>query len=382
MTNVLSIISYPFLPAKMGGQKGIALFNKYFGQNVNLTCAGVKANDEKFAENYKLVKLFGKSSLRYINPLYFFHLKKIIKENKIEWLLLEHPYYGWLALLLKYFCKVKLIAKSHNIESLRFKSVGKWWWGILWHYEKLIFQKADKAFFITEEDRQFAMKHYKLSYKKCIVITYGTEREKVPEPAEKEKAKNTLRLLYGLNNEQIFLFNGTLNYPPNLDALKVILNVINESLLAKKYKNYKIIICGKWLPDDMNNLTGYADKNVIYAGFVDDIDVYFKAADVFLNPVIEGGGIKTKLVEALGMNLNIITTESGAIGVPKEVAGHKMKVVKDGDWKSFTEALQTGFEIQHTGKEFFEHFYWGNIAEKAVVSLGASPLISKPPILP
>ena len=49
MTNVLSIISYPFLPAKMGGQKGIALFNKYFGQNVNLTCAGVKANDEKFA---------------------------------------------------------------------------------------------------------------------------------------------------------------------------------------------------------------------------------------------------------------------------------------------------------------------------------------------
>ncbi|MBS1755492.1 MAG: hypothetical protein JST34_15740 [Bacteroidetes bacterium] len=45
--------------------------------------------------------------------------------------------------------------------------------------------------------------------------------------------------------------------------------------------------------------------------------------------------------------------------------------MKDGDWKSFTEVLQTGFEIQHTGKEFFEHFYWGNIAEKAEVSLGA-----------
>ncbi|HAZ93704.1 MAG TPA: glycosyl transferase group 1, partial [Chitinophagaceae bacterium] len=133
MTNVLSIVSYPFLPAKMGGQKGIALFYKYFGQKVNLTCAGVKENNQQFAENYTLVKLFGKSGLRYINLFYFFPLRKIIKENKIEWLLLEHPYYGWLALLLKYFCKVKLIAKSHNIEALRFKSVGKWWWGILWH---------------------------------------------------------------------------------------------------------------------------------------------------------------------------------------------------------------------------------------------------------
>ena len=371
MTNVLSIISYPFLPAKMGGQKGIALFYKYFGQNVNLTCAGVKENNEQFAENYKLVKLFGKSSLRYINPLYFFPLKKIIKENKIEWLLLEHPYYGWLALLLKYFCKVKLIAKSHNIESLRFKSVGKWWWGILWHYEKLIFQKADKAFFITEEDRQFAMKNYKLSYKKCFVVTYGTEREGIPGEAVRKSAKETLHKLYGLQHETLFLFNGTLSYPPNLDAVKVIVDVINEALLVNKSLAYKIIICGKGLPASFNNLAGYAAKNIINAGFVDDIDVYFKAADVFLNPVIEGGGIKTKLVEAIGMDLNVITTQSGAIGVPKEVAGHKMKVVKDGDWKSFTEALQTGFEIQHTGKEFFEHFYWGNIAEKAVVSLGA-----------
>lgn len=369
MINVLSIVSYPFLPAKMGGQKGIALFHNYFGQKVNLTCAGVKENDEQFAENYKLFKVFGKSGLRYINPFYFFTLSRIIKENKTEWLLLEHPYYGWLALLLKYFCKVKLIAKSHNIESLRFKSVGKWWWGILWHYEKLIFQKADLAFFITEEDRQFAMQNYKLSYKKCFVITYGTERENIPAKEEIKSAKEALKQLYKFNDEKIFLFNGTLSYLPNLDAVKVIVGEMNEILLTQSSLKYKIIICGKGLPQSMDNLEAYSNKNIIYAGFVDDINIYFKAADVFLNPVIEGGGIKTKLVEALGMNLNVVTTQSGAIGVPQEVAGNKMKQVKDGDWKAFTEALLAGFEAEETGNKFFDYFYWGNIAGKAEVIL-------------
>ncbi|MBK7345377.1 MAG: glycosyltransferase [Chitinophagaceae bacterium] len=67
--------------------------------------------------------------------------------------------------------------------------------------------------------------------------------------------------------------------------------------------------------------------------------MYFKAADVFLNPVIEGGGIKTKLVEALGQNLNVVTTQSGAIGVPQETTGNKMKIIKDGDWAAFAATL-------------------------------------------
>ena len=41
-------------------------------------------------------------------------------------------------------------------------------------------------------------------------------------------------------------------------------------------------------------------KNLVYAGFVNDVDVYYKGADLFINPVNSGGGLKTKLVEAIG----------------------------------------------------------------------------------
>ncbi len=371
MTNVLSIVSYTFLPAKMGGHKGIALFYEYVGRQVKLTCVSTRQTSEQHAVNYNLVKLFGKSGLRYINPFYFFPLRRLIKEKKIEWLLLEHPYYGWLAFLLKYLCGVKLVAKSHNIESIRFKSIGKWWWGIMWQYEKFVLSMADKAFFITEEDRDYAFNQYKIPASKCHVITYGTERSAIPPAEERQLAKEALKKIHGLSDEYIYLFNGTLNYKPNLDGLKAIIGPITDYLQANNALPYKIIICGKDLPAELNSLKDYANKHIIYAGFVNDIDIYFKGADCFLNPVIEGGGIKTKLVEALGLNLDVVTTRSGAIGIPLSVAGSKMKIVEDADWSGFArEALQI-VPGQQTGKIFFDHFYWGTIAQKAQQALEA-----------
>jgi len=58
---------------------------------------------------------------------------------------------------------------------------------------------------------------------------------------------------------------------------------------------------------------------------VDDITLYYKGADMLINPVMDGGGIKTKLVEALGYSMNVVTTTSGAIGVPLTITGEKIE---------------------------------------------------------
>jgi len=86
-------------------------------------------------------------------------------------------------------------------------------------------------------------------------------------------------------------------------------------------------------------LVNYKEKNIIYAGFVDDINLYFKGADIFINPVIDGGGIKTKVVEALGYDLSVISTQSGAIGIPEEITGGKLLVLPDNDWTEFARKI-------------------------------------------
>ena len=116
----------------------------------------------------------------------------------------------------------------------------------------------------------------------------------------------------------------------------------------------------------MNELKNYVDENIIYAGFVDDISVYFKGVDVFINPVNDGGGIKTKLVEALGYNLNAVSTFNGAIGVDEEICNGKLFLCENLDWQGFADKMQIATQTNKSiSPLFFQHFYWENITAKA-----------------
>lgn len=365
--NVLSLVSYNFLPAKMGGQKNIALHNSYLSKLVNLVCVATSSNDTK-AATYKVYNILNESPFRYINIFYFFTIKRIIKEEKISHLILEHPYYGWLGFLLKHFCKIKLIIHSHNIESMRFRTLHKCWWKILWHYEKWVHQQADFSLFITEEDKIYAETNYKINKNKSSIITYGIEFDKITTENEKQSAKAFIQSKYKINvDEKLILFNGTLNYAPNINAIETIVQSINPILQQHPNFKYKILICGKDLPEKFNQLTN--EPNIIYCGLVDDISIYFKAVDILINPVLDGGGIKTKIVEALGYNVTVISTQSGAIGIPKELVNCKLLIVNNDQWKEFSQLIVTADTTIQTPASFFKHFYWGNIAQKTYQNL-------------
>lgn len=366
MIKVLSIAPYRYLPVTTGGQKNIALFYKYFSAHVNLTCVTVRNNNTDSEGNYTILPLLSTSAFRYINLFYFFTIKRVIKQQEITHIMLEHPYYGWLGYLLKIFLKVKLIIHSHNIEGLRFKSLNKWWWKILWRYEKKIHAIADLNFFITEEDKEYAITHFKLSPQKCALLTYGTEQASAYTQEDKKAAKNVLCKLYNITETKpLLLYSAALGYGPNRQGLDTILNKI-APLLRQQNIPHNIIICGGGLPAAYNYLSGYKEKNIIYAGFVEDISLYYKAADIFLNPISEGGGIKTKLVEALAANATAVSFKTGAIGVPPNITGNKLFTADDNDAIAFVECLQTGLNsiYEDVPKAFFDHFYWERIAEE------------------
>lgn len=358
----------------MGGQKGIACFYAAFSKRVDVTLVSVKSNANPSDFSGKFMPVMSNAKHRYLNPFGVFLFLKIIRNQQASHLVMEHPYLGWLGFLLKKTTGVKLIIHSHNIESLRFKSTGKWWWKMLWHYEKWTHRQADINFFITDEDQEFAIKHFNLNPSKCHTITYGFDFGKAPSIEEKSIAKTALQQKHNIpSTNKILLFNGTLDYAPNLNALKNILFDINPILLQAANFNYTIIICGKGLPSDLNELKAFSDKNIVYAGFVDDISLYFKGADIFINPVVEGGGIKTKLVEALGNNMSCISTIEGAIGVPEKITGGKLTIVSNTNWTEFSKAIMACSSItEPIDEQFFKHFYWNNIADKAIQAIETS----------
>jgi glycosyltransferase involved in cell wall biosynthesis len=351
----------------MGGQKGIALFYQFLSKKTDVTLISTRNNERPVELNAEFLPILTDSKWRYINPLFFFTILKIFKKRKSTHLLLEHPYLGWLGLLIKSFCNIKLVIHSHNIESLRFKSTGKWWWKLLWHYERFIHRCADINFFITDEDKQYAIEKFNLKDHQCHTITYGFDLSAPPTSDEKIQTKSQLQQQFNFAvDTTIILFNGTLDYKPNHDALDIIINKINPILLQQKQFKYSIIICGKNLPSHYNNLTDIQSKNIIYAGFVEDIGLYFKGSDIFINPVTDGGGIKTKLVEALGYDLFCVSTKNGAIGVPANICNNKLQIIEDNNFEAFANSIITSNPQQfHIKEDFFNHFFWENITDKA-----------------
>src|SRR5690606_34356781 len=104
--------------------------------------------------------------------------------------------------------------------------------------------------------------------------------------------------------------------------------------------------------------------------FVDDLDIFLKACDVMLNPVMKGGGIKTKAVEALGYNKTVVSSAGGAAGLMPAVCGDKLLITPDYDWDGFVQHIITAATQQSDiPASFYETYYHGNIADKVMAIL-------------
>lgn len=361
---VLSIVPYQVLPARLGGEKGIALFNQYLGKKLELVVISTKNNEARYAENYTILPELSVSRIRYINIALYFRLRRLIREHKISHLLIEHPYYGWLAWLIRRTSSVQWVVHSHNIEFMRSRSIGRWWWkGLKW-YERLIYKLSDINFFISDDDREFAIRKMGISAEKSYAITYGIEQDQIP--LDIEEARTRIQSLYGITNTcKIFLFNGALYHHTNYDALRVILDEINPLLLQQNDFDYRIIVCGKGLPAGFDELKEYEGKKVIYAGFVEDISMYFKAADLFFNPIKSGGGVKTKAIEAIAYNCTVISYKLGALGLNRAACGKKLIVIEDDDVRKFVDAVMRSAQNQNdTQQAFYSHYSWEGITDK------------------
>lgn len=367
LKKILVIAPYQYLPYFSGGQKSIAQFLDHLGKETKLTVVSVAGNNASFIKTYLHLGWLKKTSFsRYFDLNLVAKLSALIKKERFDAIIWEHPYYAWLAAIIKRRTGVKTILHIHNIEYQRFNSMGKWWWWLLRSYEKWFFREADQILFVSPDDKKFAIEKWKIDKDKCIEVAFGVEISSYP--ADKNQAKETVMARHNIQrHEKVLLFNGLLDYRPNVDALMSILKEINPLLLKHNDFGYKIIICGKRLPAELNELKEYADKNIIYAGFVDNIELYFKAADLFLNPVQSGGGIKTKMVEAIAFGTTVITTETGAMGIHRNICGQKLIVVTDDDWIAFARAIfEHSDKHEITPSSYYEYYYWGSVVKMLI----------------
>jgi polysaccharide biosynthesis protein PslH len=359
---VLSIVPAPLYPPVSGGQKGTYGYLDAMGRITRL----VSITDTKSTpdgHSFELLPLIPHNAVKYISPRNYQKILKKVKDLKPSVILLEQPFMGPMVALIAKRSKIPFFQHAHNIEFLRFKSIGRWWWLLMYVWERYTMRHAKGVFFVTDLDRQLAIHHFKLSPHNCFLKPYGIPQTKLidPEPGERQKVLSR----HGINPyDKIFMFFGVLKYLPNIEALEFIVDEIMPRLIKKMNSGYKIIICGGGLSNDYQEMLRKLDADHIrYIGFVEDIDEYTRSSDVVLNPVLKGGGVKTKVVEAIGLNKPVISTKAGASGINQLFCGNKLYIAEDENWDQFTDCIVEA--LQPTGdtpQDFYDNYSWEGIA--------------------
>jgi glycosyltransferase involved in cell wall biosynthesis len=111
------------------------------------------------------------------------------------------------------------------------------------------------------------------------------------------------------------LFLGGYNHPPNRISVQFIMDSILP-ILVDKLTDFKIWIVGPGAEKYEMYIAGSPYRNFIcIKGFVPDINEVFQNMNVALFPILYGGGVKTKVIEAIAAGLPVVTTPQGISGL-------------------------------------------------------------------
>lgn len=364
MSRLISVVWYKVFPAEFGGQKGIAEFTQYLSRfmPIHLLCS---KNNHWNPDGFTVEPTLPIDKSQFIKRATYTIIERAILSQKATHLLLEHPYYGVHGVRLARNHNLKLIIRAHNIEFDRFRKLRKWWWPILFMLERYTLKNAQLTIFKTKEDRELAIRSFGIDRQKTIIAPIGITAKKIPSLEEKKHARSQLIQQHHIPSEhKILLFNGTLDYAPNARALKHLVKDILPRLSTQK-DSYTLLVTGRNYFPEFKWVHQLSHPQLIQAGHVEDVTTYFKGADLFLNPVIEGGGIKVKLIEALSNNLPVISYASGAHGVSEEICGNKLSIIADRDVSSYVDAIIRQWDNQNQiPAVFFEAFHWESIVKE------------------
>ncbi len=163
-------------------------------------------------------------------------------------------------------------------------------------FESFMFTPYDRTVVISDADQ--AMLQTLQPALHIDVIPNGIELERF-KTRHQEREAATL------------LFVGNYEYPPNQDAVRVLVEQVLPQL-REALPDARLQLVGVNPPDWMRAL---ANDQIEVTGSVPDVRPYLARATVFVCPLRIGAGLKNKVLEALAMGIPVVATPLSVDGI-------------------------------------------------------------------
>ncbi len=240
---------------------------------------------------------------------------------------------------------------------MRHASVSELPWILLRHLqmrqiERKLIRKSPHLAFVSQRDREVILG----PGSRATVVSIGVDLEfwrRRAAPA----------------SSQSILLSGIMNYAPNEDAAFRLMDEILP-LVKQSIPNPEVLIVGR---DPTPALIERSRRfpEVTVTGFVDDLRPYLERAAVCAAPLRFGAGVQNKVLEAMAMEVPVVTTSIAAAGLRVDGAEEPPVYIaddKEGFAACLVELLQDSRErarLAREGRRFVEnHFVWSRQAEK------------------
>jgi glycosyltransferase involved in cell wall biosynthesis len=107
------------------------------------------------------------------------------------------------------------------------------------------------------------------------------------------------------------VYTGLMNYAPNVEAVQHFCSEILPLVHRRVPHAHFHVVGAKPAPE----VQALSSERVTVHGFVPDVRPYLRDAEVFVVPLLHGGGIRNKILEAAASGRAVVSTTLGAEGL-------------------------------------------------------------------
>lgn len=243
--------------------------------------------------------------------------------------------FEWMAYAdaLQGIASARTLVVAHNVESLIWqrylenekrplhRAYLQMQWRKFVRCERRIFSGADGVICVSEQDAALARRDF--GARRTWVVDNGIDRAWF----EQAKAPRELGTI---------LFLGSLDWRPNQEAVRLLLNDIMPRIWQQE-PSARLRIVGRKAPPWLCEKVRQAKRVELHAD-VADVRPYLASSEVMTVPLKVGGGSRLKILEALACGLPVVSTSVGYEGL--ELTDGRELVVADGQEAMARELLR------------------------------------------
>ena len=162
--------------------------------------------------------------------------------------------------------------------------------------EKRLAEDFDLVTTVSPADRERLVTLSPGHSERIVVAPNGVAPELLEDRGSSEEIPNAV------------IFWGNMGFPPNRSAVFFFYRQVYMPFLAAR--GIVWYIAGGSADDDIVKL-GNAHRNIIVTGFVEDLHGLASRIPVMVNPMVIGGGLKNKVLEAFALERAVVSTPMG-----------------------------------------------------------------------